>query len=122
MQMDAYERLRTEIVRSAVKDLQRAYRKSDRLGGVCKEQISLEKWFRSQWGQLLSGDNGEYIIEKCRKTYKAPTHANGKRRMPDDVQKQICVEYHNKVRPREICKKYGISSETMHQIIRRWEA
>lgn len=69
-QMAAYERLQTEIVRSAVKDLRKAIRKSKRLGFVCDEQIKLEQWFLSAWGQLLSGDNGAYIIEKCRQTYK----------------------------------------------------
>lgn len=67
-QMEAYERLRTEIVRSVVKDLERAVRKSERQGAVCDEQKALEKWLRSKWGQLLSGDNGEYIIERCRQT------------------------------------------------------
>ena len=66
-QVDAYNRLRTEIVRSAVRDYEKAIRKSIRQGEVCEEQESLEKWFRSKWGQFLSGDNGEYIIERCRK-------------------------------------------------------
>ena len=67
-QMEAYERLRTEIVRSVVKDLEKAIRKSNRQGAICEEQIRLEKWLRSKWGQFLSGDNGEYIIERCRRT------------------------------------------------------
>ena len=67
-QMEAYERLRTEIVRSVVKDLEKAVRKSKRQGAICDEQKRLEGWLRSKWGQFLSGDNGEYIIERCRNT------------------------------------------------------
>ena len=67
-QIEAYERLRTEIVRSAADDYKKALKKSDWLGEVCEEQEKLERWFLSPWGQALSGDNGEYIIEKCRKT------------------------------------------------------
>ena len=74
-EMEAYERLRIEIVKSVVKDLKKAMRKSDRLGFVCGEQKNLEKWFLSKWGQFLCGDKGEYIIEKCLKTYKH--HAPG---------------------------------------------
>ena len=65
-QIEAYERLRTEIVRSVVKDLEKAVRKSKRQGTICDEQKNLEMWFLSKWGQLLSEDNGEYIIERCR--------------------------------------------------------
>ena len=65
-EIEAYERLRTEIVRSVVKDLEKAVKKSERQGSVCGEQKKLEKWLLSKWGQMLSGDNGEYIIERCR--------------------------------------------------------
>ena len=67
-QIEAYNRLRAEIVRSAVKDLEKAVKKSNRQGAICAEQKSMERWFLSKWGQFLSGDNGEYIIERCRKT------------------------------------------------------
>ena len=33
---------------------------------VDKAVRKLEKFFLSEWGQLLSGDLGELIIEKCR--------------------------------------------------------
>ena len=65
-QIEAYERLRIEIVRQAAKELECAVKKSKRQGHMCDEQKNLEKWFRSKWGQFLCGDNGEYIIKKCR--------------------------------------------------------
>lgn len=70
-QMEAYERLRTEVVRSVVLDLEKAVKKSNKQGSMCDEQKYLEKWLLSKWGQFLSGDNGEFIIERCRKTQKA---------------------------------------------------
>ena len=72
-QIEAYERLRTEIVRAAVSDLKMAVKKSERQGSICAEQKSLEEWFMSKWGQFLCLDNGEYIIEQCRKNSKHPT-------------------------------------------------
>lgn len=124
--MAAYERLRTEIVRSAVFDLKKALRKSERLGVVCDEQRKLERWFLSQWGQMLSGDNGEYIIEQCRKSYKRSTpyasvRAGKRKRMTDDMQKRIYEDYTNGVRYKTIIQKYGISSTKLYDIVRRWE-
>lgn len=59
---NGYENVRFAIVQQAVKDYKRALRKKDRY-----RIRYFEKWFRSGWGQLLSGNNGEYIIEQCRK-------------------------------------------------------
>lgn len=120
-QIEGYERLRTQIVRSAVKDYENALRKSNRLGAACKEQRELERWFLSNWGQLLSGDNGEYIIEKCRKSYKTSASKKGKQHMPAYVQKRIYEEYRNGVGYKTIVQRYGISSTTLYAIVRRWE-
>ena len=118
-ELEFYERLRIEVVRQAVKDLLIALRKSDRLGYPCEEQISLEKWFLSSWGQMLCGDTGSYIIEKCHKTYKR-AYSNGKSQLPDDVQKQICEDCNNGVKPIKIYKKYGVSRYRMQEMQRRW--
>lgn len=120
-QMEGYERLRTEVVKSAVKDYQNALRKSNRLGAVCAEQRKLEKWFLSKWGQLLSGDNGEYIIEKCQETYKTSASKKGKKNITDDVQKRIYEEYKNGARYKSIIQRYGITHQTLYNIVRRWE-
>lgn len=76
-QIDGYERLRIEIVRSATNDLKMALRKSNREGAICDEQIAMERWFLSGWGQMLCLDMGAYIIERCHQNYKA---AHGKLR------------------------------------------
>ena len=120
-QMAAYERIRTEIVKSAVNDYKNALRKSDRLRCVCEAQIALEEWFLSSWGQLLSGDNGEYIIEKCRKTYKTSVSKKGRQKIASDMQKRIYEEYKNGAMRKDIIRKYGISSETLYSIVRRWQ-
>lgn len=119
-QMEAYERLRTEIVRLAVKDLEKALRKSDRLGVVCAEQIKLERWFTSNWGQMLCGGNGEYILEKVRQDYKTRASNKSRQTIPDDVQKRIYEEYINGAKYKAIIQRYGITSTTLYNIVRRW--
>ena len=119
-QMEAYERLRTEIVRSAVNDYSKALRKSDRLGHVCEEQTKLEAWFLSKWGQLLSGDNGEYILERCQNTYKARKIKTGKKMLPDEVQKKICADYKSGTRLSHISQKYKVSITKIQTALRRW--
>lgn len=57
-----YERVREAIIHQAIYDYKKALRK--RNGGSIK---ALEHWFLSEWGEALSGNNGEYIIEQCRK-------------------------------------------------------
>ena len=120
-QMAAYERLRAEIVKAAVRDYQKALKKSKRIGCVCAEEIELERWFLSKWGQLLSGDNGEYILEKCRQTYNSCSFSNRKRQLPTDVQKEIYTAWKNKTSFANIHKKYGISKSQFYLILRRWD-
>lgn len=120
-QMAAYERLRTEIVRSAVNDYKRALKKSKRIGCKCSEEVELERWFLSKWGQLLCGDNGEYIIEKCRKTYTTSVSKKGKQNIPDDVQKRIYQEYKNGATQKDIAQRYGITHTSLYNIVRRWQ-
>lgn len=117
-QMEAYERLRTEIVKSTVSDLQKALRKSDRIGAVCEEQVKLEAWLLSGWGQLLSGNNGEYIISKCHENYKTKAHKNGKWQMPQSAQNSIIADYKNGMPRREILKKYGITVYAYEYVLR----
>ena len=121
-ELEFYDRLRIEIVRQAVIDLQWALRKSDRLGFECEEQIALEKWFLSSWGQLLSGDTGEYIIEKCRQNYKTNTTRKGSQRISDAVRKQIYADYKRGDGYDVIARRYAVSSQSVSNIVRRWRA
>ena len=120
-QIAAYERLRIEIVKSAVKDLQKAMRKSDRFGCVCDKQKSLEEWFLSSWGQLLCENRGEYIVDRCRKTYKSTAPKKEKQRFSDEEQQKICEDYKNGIGYKQILQKYDITSATLYNILRRWE-
>ena len=113
-QTEAYERLRTAILKSAVFDLQKAMRRYARLGFVCDEQTKLEAWFLSEWGQMLSGGNGEYIVERCRKTYKPRNAPRAERRISH-------ADYINGVKYKTIMQKYNISSTTIYNIVRRWQ-
>ena len=119
-QMEAYERLRAEIVRSAVFDYKKALRKSDRIGTICEEQAKLERWFLSQWGQFLSGDNGEYIMEQCRKTYKTREYNNGKTQLPHDFQKKVYEAYLGGTKRIKILKAFGITKNQFRTIVRKW--
>lgn len=119
-QMEAYENLRTEVVRSAVKDLRKAIRKSNRLGRVCHEQTALEAWFLSSWGQLLCENQGKYIAERCRETYNVCKHKKPKKRFSDEEEQMICREYQGGTRYNHILQKYKISSATLYNILRRW--
>ena len=57
----SYERVRAAIIYQAICDYKKALRK--RNGNIA----TLEQWFLSEWGEMLSGGHGVYIIEQCRK-------------------------------------------------------
>ena len=119
--MEAYERLRTEIVKSAVSDYRKALKKTDRIGAVCREQRALERWFLSPWGQMLSGDNGELIIEKCRGSYKGKPKTRHPRHLDEETQKKLYHDYVSGVRYKDLMQKYKIASKTLYSIVKRWE-
>jgi hypothetical protein len=56
-----YENLAIAILQQAAKDYRTALKNKNK-----KRAASLEKWFMSDWAQLLSNDMGEIIIKKCR--------------------------------------------------------
>lgn len=60
-----YANLRVGIINQAIYDYKRALAQDN--GGQINH---LERWFLSEWGQMLSGGNGAYIIEKVRKEMK----------------------------------------------------
>ena len=66
-----YERLIIAIMQQAVLDYRKAVKKTHspdkyekRNGTFAKK--SLERFFLSDWGQLLSGNNGQFIVDKLR--------------------------------------------------------
>lgn len=61
--MDGYERLQIAILQQAIKDYKTALKKNSYYS-----KRSLERWFLSDWGEMLSNNNGELIIEKCQKS------------------------------------------------------
>jgi hypothetical protein len=66
-----YESLRVAILHQAVKDYQTALKaKND------AQCLALERWFRSDWGQWLSGDTGDLIIADCQKRAAAHDRPN----------------------------------------------
>lgn len=119
-QMEAYERLRTEVVRSAVQDYKHALRKSAKEGRKCDKEKALERFFLSGWGQLLSGDNGEVIIEKCREDFAYVPHPRSNKKMSEETEILICEEYHKGMTIRAVAKKYGVCQETAARCIKKW--
>ena len=57
-----YTEIRAAILRQAVKD----YKKALELRNYA-ERSKLERFFLGEWGQWLSDNNGEYIIDKCKR-------------------------------------------------------
>lgn len=62
---EACVRLQSAIIVQAVQDYKKALKNDDR-----KTARQVERFFRSEWGQLLSMGNGEAIIERVRKEAK----------------------------------------------------
>ena len=119
LELDFYMTLRAEVVKAAVDDLKKAMRKSDRLGHVCKEQESLEKWFLSPWGQALSDDNGVEIIARCRRTYK---RGSAERPLPlsDEIAKKMCALFKGGMSRAAIAEKYGTTEAIVARAWRKW--
>ena len=59
---EPYIRLAAEILKTAEADFRVAIRTAD-YGGI----KSLKRFYRSKWGQLLSGNHGDLIIERIMK-------------------------------------------------------
>lgn len=61
MNDEGLENLRVAILQQAIKDYISALRYNE--GAKVHK---LEKFFKSEWGELLSNNHGDYIIEKCK--------------------------------------------------------
>ena len=119
-EVDFYMTLRAEVIKLAIVDLKKAMRKSDRLGYVCKEQESLEKWLLSPWGQALSDDNGKQIIALCRKTY----NQGGLERdmlVSDDIAQKMAADYKGGMPRLAIARKYGVADGIVATALRKWD-
>ena len=62
---DGYGNVRIAIIKQAIDDYKRALRKGDEY-----KITALERWFVDEWGEMLSGNNGVYIIQQVRKELK----------------------------------------------------
>lgn len=61
-ELKGYEALAAAILQQAMKDYETAIRNNN-----FHKKLELERFFLSKFGQILSYDHGEVIIEKCRK-------------------------------------------------------
>lgn len=65
-----YEKLANAIVLQAVSDYRRALRKvkkNPKNRVAIDEVLQIEKFFRSEWYQVLTSVDGEYLIDRLRK-------------------------------------------------------
>lgn len=63
---DGYLALAAAVLRQAADDYIDALQAPETRASL-SQILMLEKFFRSGWGQLLSLNQGEYIINKCRR-------------------------------------------------------
>ena len=79
----------------------------------------MERWFLSPWGQMLSGDNGAYIIEKCHKTYKKPQGKLRAAPITPEVEEKAHRDYKAGMPKKEIIQKHNITEYQYFQMLRR---
>ena len=65
--IDGYQILATEIMKMAAEDYRNALIASKKEKVKTREAYLLERFFRSEYGQLLSMGLGQYIIERIQK-------------------------------------------------------
>lgn len=119
-QLPGYERLRIEIVRSAVEDYKAALRTSAIIGTKCEKEIELEEFFLSGWGQALCGGYGRYIMAKCRKNTKRRTKKSRGCKITDEDQVAIITDWKNGMTYKQIAEKYGVDHSTISVHMERW--
>lgn len=119
-QFECYERLRIAIVSAAVQDYKAAIRKSKKDGRKCEKEVALERFFLSGWGQFLSGDNGQLIIEKCRADRRYVPHPRSHGKMSIEKELGVYEDFKNGMTQKEISKKYGICEATVQRCVKKW--
>lgn len=70
---DPYERLANGIIMQAVSDYRAEINKvmkKPKNQNAIQDVMKIEKFFRSQWYQALTGVDGEYLIRKLREEEK----------------------------------------------------
>ena len=71
---DGYDNVRIAILTQAIKDYKRALKRKSTFS-----VRAYERWFLSAWGEMLSGGNGAYIIEKTKNQVIGGKRKNGRK-------------------------------------------
>lgn len=69
--MNGYQVLAIEIIKLAAQDYKKELIKSKKENLKTRECFRLERFFRSEYGQLLSMGMGEYIMQKIQEEVEA---------------------------------------------------
>lgn len=62
MSEEGFENLRTAILRQAATDYIKALQ-----DGKQAEASKIERFFKSEWGEFLSGGHGDFLVSECKK-------------------------------------------------------
>ena len=62
MSEEGFENLRTAILRQAATDYIKALQ-----DGKQAEASKIERFFKSEWGEFLSGGHGDFLISECKR-------------------------------------------------------
>lgn len=119
-QIPGYENLRLRILQQAVDDYRAAIKKSRLKGEKIEAEDELEKFFLSHWGQMLSGDNGKYIIDRCQKDHSSNRRQGQSQKLTDDEQVAVVSDYLNGMKARELRQKYGITYNDIQRYLKKW--
>ena len=69
--LNGYELLAMAVVNQAAEDYRRALKSSALHGGKTTDAIALERFFLSEWGDLLCFGMGDLILEKLQKEFES---------------------------------------------------
>lgn len=130
-----FDNLRGQILRQAADDYVNALKENDE-----KEIRNLEKWFRSSYGQAISSNQGEEIINRCRniankneqirasindesKGQKKRKQPMKKNRYSEDIEpyiEDIIAMRKNGASKKKICKFLGITWNSFYWYVKTY--
>ena len=74
VKVSGYELLAIAVCKAAADDYARKLKKSDKAGKKTEGAKAIERFFLSEWGELLSFSKGELILELLREKHAKKTY------------------------------------------------
>ena len=113
------EELAIAITQQAALDYEEELKKSEKLGKPTSELRALNKWFKSDFGQLCTFGNGAYIQELIRNGTKVvvPYLHHALTRKNAKWIREHYIAGDRKYGVRGMCKKYGVSHGVIKSVL-----